>query len=311
MTHPNGSKAIVSALVLVQLLTIATYADQGDACDDPIAIFLAQEYEASTEDATGTDVSGCGDDDANDVWHSFTPDFSDEYVISLCGSSFDTTLTVFEGCTGNEIACNDDWEDCGVQSQLTVFLETGETYLIRVAGNAGETGDYILLVTVIDDQVADGFETESFSALPWQDKETPWHITPDAFYNGLFSARSGLTNHNERSVLELTHNCRAGDIRFAVKVSSEQDRDGLVFSIDGQDLDAWSGETDWVVVNYPVTAGLHTFTWTYEKDAAWIDLVSIPSPMQDGFETGDFSLFDWQHDNTPWQIAVDPNTGCQ
>jgi formylglycine-generating enzyme required for sulfatase activity len=317
MTPTNGSKAIISILVLAQLFSIAAYADPGDAFDDPIAISLGQQYQGSTEGATGTDVSRCGDDDAYDVWHSFTPGFSDEYTVSLCGSSFDTALAVFDAWADNEIACNDDWADCGAQSQLTVYLEAGETYLIRVAGQQRETGDYVLLVMAPDDRVTDGFETGSFSALPWQDQETPWGITLNTFRTGLFSARSGLISDNERSILTLTQNCKAGDVRFAVKVSSEQDCDKLIFSIDGQEIDAWSGEMDWINVDCPVIDGPHTFTWSYEKDAgksdgqdtAWIDLVSIPWPMHDDFETGDFSLFDWQHQNTPWQIAGDSYTG--
>ncbi len=294
MTHTNGSKAIISILALAQLFSIAAYANPGDACDDPIPIFLGQEYQGSTEGATGTDVSSCGNDDAYDVWHSFTPEFSDEYTVSLCGSSFDTTLAVFDACAGNEIACNDDWGDCGAQSQLTVYLEAGETYLIRVAGHRRETGDYVLLVMGLNNRVIDGFETGSFSALPWQDQETPWHITLDTFYTGLFSARSGFISDNERSILTLTHNCKAGDIRFAVKVSSEQDYDELIFSIDGQDIYAWSGEMDWIWVDYPVTAGPHTFTWSYEKDglrsmnedAAWIDdVVFTGSEVPEGPNT--------------------------
>jgi len=170
---------------------------------------------------------------------------------------------------------------------------------------------------VFNNRVMDGFETGSFSALPWHHQETPWHTTLETFYAGLFSAQSGSISHNERSILTLTHNCKAGDIRFAVKVSSEQDQDGLIFSIDGQEIDAWSGEMDWIYVDYPVTAGPHTFTWSYEKnvgrshgqDTAWIDWVSIPWPMHDGFETRDFSLYDWQHQNVPWQIASDSHTG--
>lgn len=317
ITHASGSKAVISILVLAQLFSVATNASPGDICDDAIPIFLGQEYRGSTEGATGTDVSSCGNDDAYDVWHSFIPGLSDEYTVSLFGRGFDAALAVFDACTGLEIACNDGLGDCGARSQLTVSLEAGETYLIRVAGDEGETGDYVLQVTGLDNRVTDGFETASFSALPWRDQETPWRTTRDAFYTGMFSARSGSINNSERSILILTHNCKAGDIQFAVKVSSEQDCDGLVFSIDGQEIDAWSGEMDWINVNYPVTAGPHTFTWSYEKDmadsdgqdTAWLDWVSVPWPLQDGFETGDLSLFDWQHQNTPWQIASDSHTG--
>ncbi len=178
-------------------------------------------------------------------------------------------------------------------------------------------GDHGLPETGLDHRVTDSFETGSLSALPWQDQGIPWCITLDTRYAGLFSARSGSIEDNEFSCLTLTHNCKAGAIGFAVKVSSERDCDEFIFGIDGQEIYAWSGDMNWINVNYPVTDGPHTFTWSYEKDtgnsggqdAAWIDRVSIPWPMQDGFEAGDFSLFDWQHQDTPWQIAGESRAG--
>jgi hypothetical protein len=72
-------------------------------------------------------------------------------TISLCGSSFDTTLAVFDSCGGIELACNDDY--CALQSQLTIDLTAGQTYLIRVAGYNGQTGGYTL--TLMENTRAD------------------------------------------------------------------------------------------------------------------------------------------------------------
>jgi len=129
-----------------QLATLPAH----DQCSGAIAVEVNEPYNGSTEYATGTDVSSCTSNDINDVWHSFTAQYTTDYTISLCGSTFDTTLAVFDECDGAELACNDDTEPdvCPHkwQSQLTIALEKGSTYLIRIAGWNGETGDYMLTV---------------------------------------------------------------------------------------------------------------------------------------------------------------------
>jgi hypothetical protein len=79
------------------------------------------------------------------VWHRFTLASSGCYDINLCGSLFDTTLSVFDGCGGAELACDDDY--CGYQSKLSMSLSEGHVYYIRVAGYNGQTGDYTLTIT--------------------------------------------------------------------------------------------------------------------------------------------------------------------
>ncbi len=125
-----------------------------DECENAIAVEADEPYNGSTTRATGTDTSSCSYNDTNDVWHSFTPRFNYEYTISLCGSTFDTTLAVFDDCNGTELACNDDTKPgiCSptlptLQSQLTMPLVKDLTYFIRIAGYDGETGDYTLTVT--------------------------------------------------------------------------------------------------------------------------------------------------------------------
>lgn len=115
-----------------------------DDCVDAIPVVEGVPYDGSTVGATGVDESSCGDNDTADVWHSFTPTTTGIFSISLCDSAFDTTLAVYDECGGTELACNDDF--CGLQSEVTVNLTVGNTYVIRVAGYNGETGSYTLLV---------------------------------------------------------------------------------------------------------------------------------------------------------------------
>ncbi len=147
-----------------------------DECIDAIAVTEAAPYLGSSAGASGTSTSSCGFGDTNDVWHSFTPTSSSTYSISLCGSAFDTTLAVYDGCGGTELACNDDF--CGIQSEVHLYLTGGYTYFIRVAGYYGLIGDYILTVTDMISPAND----ECIDAIP---------VTEAAPYYGLSVGATG------------------------------------------------------------------------------------------------------------------------
>ncbi|MCF8370927.1 MAG: T9SS type A sorting domain-containing protein [Bacteroidales bacterium] len=68
-------------------------------------------------------------------------------AISLCGSSFDTKLELYNSCTGASIASNDN--SCGTQSQLDIpTLFSGTTYYVRVFGATQSAfGNYTLNIT--------------------------------------------------------------------------------------------------------------------------------------------------------------------
>jgi predicted neuraminidase len=133
----------------------------------------------------------------------------------------------------------------------------------------------------------DDFETGDFSKLPWTHSgDANWTITGGDRHAGTYCARSGAITDDQSSTLEVTFDTDAGNLSFWRKVSSEFEYDFLCFHVDGLELGAWSGEQDWGQFTYPVMAGSHTFTWTYEKDfsvsegsdAAWIDDV-VFSPL--------------------------------
>jgi len=117
-----------------------------DDCNDAIAVTEGAPYSGSTTGATGVDESSCAFNDTADVWHSYTPNNPGLVTISLIGSTFDTTLAVFDLCEGTELACNDDSCD-GLQSKIMMTVTETNTYLIRIAGYNGATGDYTLTVT--------------------------------------------------------------------------------------------------------------------------------------------------------------------
>jgi len=122
-----------------------------DECTGAIPVVLNVPFNGSTVGATGLSTTTCGYKDTLDVWHSFVPELTGPHTISLCGSSFDTTLSIFDQCGGTELACNDDTDPgvCpfNVQSQITMILDKDTIYYLRVAGHNGQTGDYKLMVT--------------------------------------------------------------------------------------------------------------------------------------------------------------------
>jgi len=117
-----------------------------DDCNDAIVVTEGVPYYGSTVGATEDWQSSCSYNDTADVWHSYTPNSPGLVTISLGGSTFDTTLAVFDPCSRMELACNDDICD-GLQSEIMMNVTDANTYLIRIAGYDGDAGDYTLTVT--------------------------------------------------------------------------------------------------------------------------------------------------------------------
>jgi len=156
-----------------------------DDCASAISVTEGVPYYGSTISATGSMESSCSYNDTLDVWNSFTPTSSGLYTISTIGSSlYDTTLSVFDGCSGNELSCNDDSfceenEDYYYQSELTMNMSAGNTYLIRVAGFNESQGDYTLSVIKSDcslppaadnpDPPNDACDVETDTLLSWNE----------------------------------------------------------------------------------------------------------------------------------------------
>lgn len=119
-----------------------------DLCTDCIRVLTDVPYQGRTRAATGTDISSCALNDTLDAWNCWTADCTGRVSITTCGSSFDTTLAVYDACGGAELACDDD--GCPFsplnRSKVTLDVTEGTTYYIRVAGYDGLSGNYTLNV---------------------------------------------------------------------------------------------------------------------------------------------------------------------
>lgn len=130
--------------------TITVTALANDACASATALCRGYSQTAfTTICATGTDITSCTSSDNLDIWYSYNPPITGTHTISLCGSSFDTGLSVWTACGGTELACNDDSGPAcsGLQSSLSISLTAGTTYYIRIAGYSGASGTGTLTVS--------------------------------------------------------------------------------------------------------------------------------------------------------------------
>ena len=138
--------AVVCAIVLVGFVTSGRISAQA-SCNGAAGIGI-ETVTGSTRGAAREGDSDCGrSENSPSHWYKFSAETSLRVMVSTCGSDFDTVLSVYSECPGeedNEITCNDD--ACGVQSEVEFEATAGGEYLIRLAGYRGDTGNYTLAV---------------------------------------------------------------------------------------------------------------------------------------------------------------------
>lgn len=122
-----------------------------DSCAEAAGIGI-ESINGSTRGAPRSGDSDCGrSGNSPSHWFRFSAETATRVMVSTCGSDFDTVLSVYPGCPGeedNEITCNDDACAAGSrQSEIEFDAAAGEEYLVRLAGYRGDTGDYTLELT--------------------------------------------------------------------------------------------------------------------------------------------------------------------
>lgn len=89
----------------------------------------------------------------SDIWYRYVASCTGNATIDLCGSSYDTKLAVYNGgsCPSSASAdgCNDDacGPGQGLQSQVVLPVVAGNSYLIRIGGYEGATGNGTLSIS--------------------------------------------------------------------------------------------------------------------------------------------------------------------
>lgn len=156
--------------------------------------------------------------------------------------------------------------------------------------HSSENIDFTNVFSLYAGSYVENFETGNYDLYPWTMNTYPWTIKTDTVYEGTYSSRSGRIIDNQNSDMSVELNILTpGFVRFHKKVSCEDQQTGanwdyLKFSIDETEQGRWDGVIDWSEEFYPVTAGNHTFKWSYIKDysvsagfdAAWVDNIKFP-----------------------------------
>ncbi|HRW51645.1 MAG TPA: dockerin type I domain-containing protein [Phycisphaerae bacterium] len=106
--------------------------------------------EGCTTDATNDGTSSCSASATTpDVWFAYTASetgIATAGTAAINGAGFNTHLAVFDGCGGAEIIANNNTDS--LQSEVSWSVEAGESYMVRVSGNNGDTGQFALTLSV-------------------------------------------------------------------------------------------------------------------------------------------------------------------
>ncbi len=117
-------------------------------CDSPLPVYEGHtpfnNFVAESGPLPGTCATM-----AYDLWFTHTATCTGYLTVSLCGSSFDTVVEVFDtnGCPSTSpISCNDDGCGTGLQSRLTFPVQSGHTYSLRL-GSWDSPGQGLLSIS--------------------------------------------------------------------------------------------------------------------------------------------------------------------
>jgi len=119
-----------------------------DDCQNAVSVGNVKALAFNTSEATFDGLGLCMT--SPNIWYRYTAPCTGQATISLCGSSFDTMLAVYDGAgcypdQGDLLACNDD--ACDTQSEVVIDVEGGKKYLIEVGGYDAETGQGVLAIS--------------------------------------------------------------------------------------------------------------------------------------------------------------------
>ncbi len=159
---------------------------------------------------------------------------------------------------------------------------------------------FLLLYNQIFSEVifSDDFESGILESYWIHGGTTGWVVINEESNGSNYSARSGEITDSETSEISVVKNIPAlykSNIRFYKKTSSESNFDYLMFYINGELIDKFSGNSDWTVSEYDFdVTGEVTFTFQYSKDASlsyyddcvWIDDIVIEPVFEFSLQSG-------------------------
>lgn len=267
------------------------------------------------------------------------------YVLWDSGNATQATITIKNtnqlALSGNDFGLDDisffGYVECPNSQQVTVNVEN-RSGMVNVTANpsticVGESAQ--LHAEATTDLIID-FEPGDFSQFNFQNNGTyPWVVVSAETMDGsVYCMRSGNQGiANTTSTITATYNFpNSGSIRFDARCMGEGYYtywDECTFKIDGVTQFSYGAQDiDWNYYGYNVSAGSHTFTWSYSKDgtvnptgdAFFVDnIVFSNHPVEGGttlgntydFENGNFQgwrKIDADGDGNNWKIGSPSNS---
>ena len=134
--------------LLLGMANLAVGVPSNDNCANATSVGNVTNLSFDTTSATSDGPGHCTT--GPNIWYVYTATQSGGVTVSLCGSSYDTTLAVYDGSDcppklEDLIRCNDDF--CGKQSEVTFYVSAGRDYLIEIGGWEGYTGQGVLNIS--------------------------------------------------------------------------------------------------------------------------------------------------------------------
>ena len=236
--------------------------------------------------STPDDVDGDGTCDAMD--EDIDGDGWSNVSELACGADAYDPLSLPSADTDSDGLCDSvdiDDDNDGVEDNMDAFPLDGQAWQDTDGDGLADETYKLVCCTYLLDEFEDVQLNSTFS---WDLGSSPsWSLDNSTSSSGNASLRSGIISDNEASSISLTLFTESANGSFAYKVDSESSYDFLIFSVDGAQVESWSGDTGWSNYSFPLSAGTHTLQWTYSKDqsvsngqdAAWIDNLDLPNGL--------------------------------
>ncbi len=149
-----AAQRLLSTVLAVFVLATAASAQIVPVTNDECwqAIPIGDGTITGTTIGSTISIPGCGlSGFTPDVWYSYTATRAGLLSLDTCGSSFDTSITLYANCSAIvQITCNDDapqGSPCGYgthDAYLTYPIRLNETIKIRMSGFVGSQGVFTL-----------------------------------------------------------------------------------------------------------------------------------------------------------------------
>ncbi|MBR5726882.1 MAG: carbohydrate-binding domain-containing protein, partial [Muribaculaceae bacterium] len=198
--------------------------------------------------------------------NSVEADTNEDFILDGLDPETEYTIKVRPACNENLFSNSitvTTLEACPAPQNVEVSHITGNAAMVTWAGY---NDSYLVQLGAPAFMVSENFD----NGIPtdWSNDATyPWTIVDGHIQSG----NSGVSNSTSSISVTVTYPAD-GTISFDFwsrgEGSDSYDWDNSRFYIDGEMIFRYGAHTDWESYSAEVTAGTHTFTWTYKKDSS-------------------------------------------